>query len=157
MTKLDVKDKKILKVLEKNARALIKDISKKTGVPRDSVNYRIKKLKAEGIIKEFVPICDTNKMGCPVYTWVNMELQQFDEKVERQFQSFLKQHPNIVYIAKVTGAYHYIFTIATKTIKELDEVLRSILSKFPGVVKSYNTSLMIEEVQYDTFYRLIKE
>ncbi len=157
MFKLNRKDRAILRALEEDGRALIKDISKKTGIPRDSVNYRIKRMCAEGMIKGFAPICDTNKLGHPVYTWVCMELQQFDEKIERAFQLFLKANPHVIYIAKVTGTYHYIVTMATRTIQELDTVLRQILSKFPRLVKSYNTSLMIEEVMYDSFYRLIEE
>ncbi|MBU1201506.1 MAG: Lrp/AsnC family transcriptional regulator [Nanoarchaeota archaeon] len=154
--KLDNKDKLIIQALEEDGRALIKDISKKTKIPRDSVNYRIKKLRSEGVIKGFSPICDTNNMGHPIYTWVNLQLQGFDNDIENKFKSFLKFHPNIIYIAKVTGQYHYIFTVATRTINEFDEVLRTILSQFPNLIKTYNTSLMIEEVQYDTFYRLIK-
>ena len=155
--KLDKKDKKILAALEEDGRALIRDLSKRTKIPRDSVNYRIKKMKSEKVIKGFAPICDTNKMGYPVYTRVNLQLQNFDKEIEKKFQAFLKTLPDVVYVAKVTGAYHYIFTIATKTIQDLDETLRDILSKFPTIIKTYNTSLMIEEVQYDTFYRLIDE
>ena len=44
--KLDKKDKAIIKALEEDGRALIRDIAKKTGIPRDSVNYRIKKLRS---------------------------------------------------------------------------------------------------------------
>lgn len=153
--KLDKKDKKIMKALEEDGRSLIRDISKNTGVPRDSVNYRIRKMCSNKVIKGFAPICDTNKMGYPVYTWVNLQLQNFDNATEKKFQSFLKTLPNIIYVAKVTGAYHYIFTIATKTIQELDEILKGIFSKYPNTIKTYNTSLMVDEVQYDTFYKLI--
>ena len=153
--KLDKKDRAIIEALQVNGRALIKDISKKTGIPRDSVNYRITKLLANGVIKGFAPICDTNKLGYPIYTWVHVRLQQFDEETEKKFQNFLKQNPNIIYVAKVTGSYHYIFTVVTKTIADLDAVLRSVLAKFPNLIKDYSTSLMIEEVQYDTFYRLV--
>ena len=154
--KLDNKDKIIIKALEEDGRALIKDISKKTKIPRDSVNYRIKKLREEGVIKAIVPICDTNKMNKPIYTWLNIQLQQFDEQTEKKFQNYLKSQNNIIYIGKVTGAYHYIITIATKTIQDLDNVLRDILAKFPNIIKTYNTSLMVEEIQYDTFYKLIE-
>lgn len=155
MNKLDSKDKKIIKSLEENARASIKEIEKKTGIQRDSVNYRIKKLISQKVIKGFVPICDTNKLGYPVYTWMNIKLQQSDEELEQKFNSFLKGIPNILYIAKVTGAYHYVLTIATHDLQELDKIIKQIISKYPNMIKEYNSSLMIDEVQYDTFYRLI--
>ena len=154
--KLDQKDRDILMYLEKNGRALIKDISNKTGIPRDSVNYRIKRLLSEGVIKGFAPICDTNKLGLPIYNYVILQLQHYDEEVEKKFKSFLKSIPEVIYIAQITGAYHYIFTMATENIEAFDRTLRMILNKFPDIVKSYTTSLLVEEVQYDTFYRLIR-
>ena len=42
--KLDAKDKKIISALMENARYSIAEIAKKTGLRRDSVIYRIKKL-----------------------------------------------------------------------------------------------------------------
>lgn len=155
--KIDGKDRLILHALEDGGRSQIKTVSKKTRIPPDSVKYRLNKLLSNGIIKGFVPICDTNKLGYPVYTWVNIILQQFDEGTEKKFEAYLREVPNIIYIAKITGAYHYTFTISTKTIQDLDRILKEIFGKFPGLIKEYNTSLMIREVQYDTFYRLLPE
>ena len=45
--------------------------------------------------------------------------------------------------------------MATKNIQEFDAFIREVLGRFPNLVKNYNTSLLIEEMQYDTFYRLI--
>ena len=154
---VDSKDRLILHSLEDNGRSQLKIIAKKTRIPPDSVKYRLNKLLSSGIIKGFVPICDTNKLGYPVYTWVNIILQQFDESIEKKFESYLREVPHIIYIAKITGAYHYTFTICTKTIQDLDRILKEIFGKFPGLIKEYNTSLMIREVQYDTFYRLLPE
>jgi Lrp/AsnC family transcriptional regulator, leucine-responsive regulatory protein len=153
--KLDKKDKAIIKALEEDGRALIRDIAKKTGIPRDSVNYRIKKLRKEKVIKGFAVVCDTNKLGKPIFTWVNVQLQQFDSEKEKKFEAFLKQVSHVVYLSKVTGNYHYMFAVATKTIQDLDKTLKKILNKFPNLVKTYNTSLVVEEIQYDSFYRLI--
>jgi Lrp/AsnC family transcriptional regulator, leucine-responsive regulatory protein len=152
---LDNKDKAILEQLEKDARMQIKNISKKTGIPADTINYRIKKMLNNGIIKGFSPVCDTTKLGKPIYSWVNLTLQKYDSKFDDAFISYLRSLPEIVYVAKVTGAYHYLFTVATASIKEFDIVFKKILEKFSDAIKSYNTSLMIEEIQYDTFHRLI--
>lgn len=153
---LDIKDKAILEQLEKDGRMQIKQISKKTGIPADTINYRIKKMISNGIIKGFSPICDTNKLGRPIYSWVNLTIQKYDHEFDKNFISYLRSLPEIIYIAKVTGAYHYLFTVATSSIKEFDEVFKKILEKFSDAIKSYNTSLMIEEMQYDTFHRLIE-
>jgi Lrp/AsnC family leucine-responsive transcriptional regulator len=152
---LDKKDRAILKSLEKDSRALIKTISKETGIPRDVVNYRIKRMKKEGVIKGFVPICDTERMGYPLFTWVHLELQQLDAENEKAFITYLQGVENVVYIVKTTGAYHYIIAIAARSVANLDDILRKSLSQFPNLIKNYTTSLIVEEIQYDSFHRLI--
>ncbi len=153
--KLDKWDREILKALEDDGRALIKDISAKTGIPRDSVNYRIRKMRDEGVIMRIIPVCDTTKMGYPVFTYVSFELQQFGGEPEKGFLNLLKGSRNVVYIGRVTGNYHYVVAMASRTIKEHDESLRHIVSKFPKLIKNYHTALIIEETLYDTFHRLI--
>jgi len=74
MTKLDGKDKKILKALDQNARLSIANISRKTGIQRDSVLYRINKMKKEGVIKFFHTALDPVILGYPVYSFVNFVL-----------------------------------------------------------------------------------
>lgn len=154
--RLDMKDGKILQALEQNGRAMIKEISKKTGIPPDSVNYRIKKMVKSKVIKNFAPICDTYKLGYPLYVWVHFTLQNFDKVDEENFKNYLSGLKNTVYIAKVTGRYHYILNFAAKSIEGLDNILRGILSRFPNLIKDYHTSLMVSEVKYDTFYKLIE-
>ena len=43
--KLDSKDKKILELLYKNSRTPVSEIARKTGIPKDSVLYRVKRLE----------------------------------------------------------------------------------------------------------------
>lgn len=110
---------------------------------------------SEGVIKKIIPICDVMKMGYPLYTYLFFELQQFDADTEKKFVSFLKGHKNSVYIARLTGNYHYLLAVSSRDIREQDEIIRSIVSKFPNLIKNYHTALLIEETQYDTFHKLI--
>src|SRR3989344_5904081 len=98
--KLDQKDKKILKVLDKNARISIADISRKTGIQRDSVLYRINKMEKQEAIKFFHTVLDPTLLGYPIYTFVNFVLYNLTEENEKSFLSFLKNHSNVVYVAK---------------------------------------------------------
>ena len=50
---LDEIDEKIIKELSKNARINIVDLSKKTNLTRDIINYRLKKLTKEKIIVQY--------------------------------------------------------------------------------------------------------
>jgi len=63
MINIDRKNKKILYELDLNARRSGSYIGKKVGLHRNVVEYRIKRLKETGIIKNFYTIIDTSKLG----------------------------------------------------------------------------------------------
>ena len=60
---LDDIDKEILKVLQKNSRTPLREISKRVGLAESTVYERIKKLKGKGIIKRFTIIPDPESLG----------------------------------------------------------------------------------------------
>jgi len=154
--KLDNKDKKILKVLDRNARLSISGISKKTGIPRDSVLYRIKRMQKLKVIRFFHPVLDPNTLGYPVNIFVNFVLQNLTEKNEQEFLSFLNNHPNITYVAKTTGKWDFTISIAAKNLKHFDNIIRGIRIKFPKMIKEYETASIIEEYKYDYMFDLIR-
>lgn len=155
MVKLDKKDKKILEIISNNARLSIAEISKKTQIQRDSVLYRIKKMKKKGVIKFFHSVLDPTVMGYPIYSFVNFVLHNLSEQEEKRFISFLKSHPNIVYVAKTTGRWDLMINTAVKDLRHFDEILSQIRMKFPKIIKEYESSPIIREYKYDYMVDLI--
>ncbi len=51
--RIDKKDRAILKLLNSNSRLGYRDISRQTGIPEDTVRYRLFLLKKSGVIKRF--------------------------------------------------------------------------------------------------------
>ena len=154
-SKLDLKDKKILKILDRNARATVAKIERKTGIQRDSIVYRIKRMQKLGVIKYFHTVLDPVALGYPVYTFVNFILQNMSENTENSFIQFLKKHPNVTYIAKTTGKWDFTINIAAKNLKHFNEILTEIRRKFSKIIKDYEVSSIIEEIKYDYMVDLI--
>jgi len=153
--KLDKKDKKILKELYKDGRMPISEISKKTGIQRDSINYRIKKMLKEDVISFIIPILNPPKMGFPTINSVTLELQNLGEEVEKKFVNFLKQNKNVIYIAPLSGRWDYLITIVARDPGHFSKILRGIRSKFSSIIKSYESSTIISEPKYEMMLDLI--
>jgi len=154
--KLDKKDKLILEILQKNARTPMSKIARTTGIPRDSINYRIKRLEKLKVIRFHHALINPSKLGFPLYTAVQLSLSNFDEKTEEQLISYLTAHPNIVYVAKTTGKWDIMLGICSKDFKQFDEIMRSIRIKYSNILKDYETSSIIQEYKYDFMYDLIR-
>lgn len=156
MIKLDEKDKKIVETLSKNGRAHVSEIAKKTGIPRDSVNYRLQRLRKSGAIRYFATIMDPAKMGYPVFAYVNITIKDFSLNERKRFESFLINHPKVVYGVRISGKYHYTIAIASHNLEHFDAILGMILDNFSNFIKDYDSSAIIDEFKYDTYSGLIE-
>jgi DNA-binding Lrp family transcriptional regulator len=89
MKRLDLKDRKILYELDINSRQSFNELSKKVGLSKDSVIYRIKKLQDSGIIKHFHTVIDVGKLGFISFR-LYLKLQNSTPQKEAEIIKFLK-------------------------------------------------------------------
>jgi DNA-binding Lrp family transcriptional regulator len=63
LNSLEKKDIKIISLLKNNARASIREISKKTGIRPSTVHQRIKRMLENGVIEKFTIKLNDDKVG----------------------------------------------------------------------------------------------
>jgi len=153
--KLDNKDKKILTVLNNNARSSIAEISKKTGIQRDSTIYRINKLRKQKVIRYFHTQLNPSAMGYPINSFVNFKLHNVSAEKEKKFAMFVKKHSNIRYVAKTTGTWDFTISILAKDLAHFNKIITEIRRKFPTTIKEYDSAAVIEELKLDDMTGLI--
>ena len=156
MQKLDKTDKKILTILDKDARASVSDVARKTGLDRDVVHYRIQRLIKQKYILFFHTALDPVKLGYPVYSYVNLSLQNFNEEKEIKFYNTLKKHKNIVYVAKTSGKWDCIIAITAKDLLHFDNIMKDIRREFSDLIKDFDVSSIVEQFKFDSMVDLIE-
>ncbi len=153
---LDAKDKKILEVLQKNARLPVSKISKEVSMPADSVKYRIRRLEKLGVIRFYHAVLNFALLGNPMYSYTFFSLYAMEEDKEREFVNYLISEPKISWISKTSGKWDFIIGTCTKDFKELDELLQKVRRRFVKYIKDFNTSSTIEEYKWDFMYDSIE-
>ena len=78
--KLDKTDRKILEILQSNAKITNAQLSKDIGLSPAPTLERVKKLENSGIIKSYHAILDTNHIGLGVNTFVLVTLKGHNKK-----------------------------------------------------------------------------
>mgnify|MGYP000619078077 FL=1 len=121
--KLDRIDKKLLEILQDNAKTPYSKISEMLGVSEATVHLRIKKLMKFGVIKRFQAIVDPEKVGKKVLAIV--AITAVPQKYERVLEE-LKKMPEIYEIYDVTGEYYTITKVRVSNRDELARVLDKI-------------------------------
>jgi DNA-binding Lrp family transcriptional regulator len=153
--KLDVKDKKILEQLQKNARQTIAEIAKKTRLPRDVVIYRIKKMEENKVIRAHHTMLNPSMLGYPLYSYVYFSCYNLKLEEESKFINYLKVHKNIIYVAKNSGKYDFTIGICAKDYLGFDEIIREVRQKFIDVIKEITITPIIQEYKFDWMVDLI--
>lgn len=97
--KLDTIDEDILKILSSNARITILELMDKSGLTRDIIAYRLKKLAKEGIIRQYRILIDLQKIEHRLYKII-LRLHSLTTEKEKALMAYVALHPNGVQYLK---------------------------------------------------------
>lgn len=141
----DDKDREILRLITPNARMTSVEISKKTKISLSNVNYRIKKMINNGIIKDFRLILDLQKIG---YYWYKIELQLDDLNIKKSMLEYFHRHPNIIYAYETISENDLELEMEVKSYEEFRTILDDIRSLFGKSIKKYHHLLWYKEHKF---------
>ena len=117
---MDNIDKKILFLLQENARHPLKYLASKVFLSSPAVSARIDRLEKEKIITGYHADIDPAKLGYHVTAFINMSL---DPKQKPVFYPFIEECPNVPECNCVTGAYSMLIKVAFQSTMELDSFI----------------------------------
>ena len=139
---LDDTDRRIIEVLERDARTSLRGIAEEVGVSLGTVSNRVKKLEDNGVIKDYRVILDSEKVGWNLNVVIGLRIQkgrliEIQEKIARD---------NRVYgVYDVTGEFDSMVIARAVDRSDLDDLSKNVLS-VDGVVRSV-THLVLNTVK----------
>ncbi len=146
--KLDLKDKKILFELDKNSRANLSEISKKVKLSKEVVFHRINRLTDEKIIKSFLVIPATYRLGLTGYK-VYLKLTNTSHEIINGFIEYLQREPSVYWTSICKGRWDFIFGIWANNMHDFFIVYNKMLDKFSKYIQEKELSITVENIQYN--------
>lgn len=114
---MDRIDKKILKLLQENARYPLKHLAQKVFLSSPAVSTRIERMEKAGIITGYHASVDPVKLGYHITAFINLTL---DPKQKEEFYPYVTACPNVLECNCVTGVYSIMLKVAFPSTTELD-------------------------------------
>jgi DNA-binding Lrp family transcriptional regulator len=145
---LDSKDHKILYHLFLNSRQSLSSVAKKVGLQKSVVEYRIRRLQTNGIIKNFNAMIDVFKLGFSVYR-LNIVLQYASPDKEKEIINHFINHNNTWTIASTKGRYDLIITILVKSPNHFYSFYEQTLRQYRNYFKEIFFSQLYESFGYE--------
>jgi Lrp/AsnC family leucine-responsive transcriptional regulator len=147
---LNEADKKILKELSKNARINIVDLAEKTGLTRDIINYRLKKLIKEKIIVQYRCYLNLQNLNINHYKII-FRTKNFDEQTEKQIKQYVASHKKATQFLKLIGSWDLEIEFETENEDELYKILTDIRKRFSNVIRDFDILIITETYKYNYF------
>lgn len=144
---MDKRDKHILRVLERNARASLKEIAKETSIPISVVSNRLNAMRENGLIEGYRVVISPKKMGKDTLAFISLDLY-FDPGKGlglNKIVSQLSKLPNVEEAFLLTGETDAMLKLRVKEVSDVNKFIHDhLISK--EYIKSVRTSIVLEPI-----------
>ena len=114
---MDDIDRKILRLLQENARISLKTIAEKTFLSSPAVSARIERMERDGIISGYHAAIDPMRLGYHIIAFINLDVLPEDKP---RFYAYAEGVPNVLECSCVTGEFSMLLKVAFQSTMELD-------------------------------------
>ena len=121
--RLDRIDKKILIILQRNAKITNSKLSKEIGLSPAPTLERVRKLESNGIISGYHAKLDKSKIGLGVSTFVMVSLKVHNKKNLLSFLDKIKDLENVVECHHITGSADFILKVVAENIESYQDLM----------------------------------
>jgi Lrp/AsnC family transcriptional regulator for asnA, asnC and gidA len=133
--KIDDLDLEILKLLVSNARIPTLEIAKKLKLNVKTIQLRIKRLLELKVILGFTVEIDLDKIG---YQGWKVDFYLSECSKINQIIKYLEKNPYLLCVDYTIGYADLELEINVRNIKQLNDIIEDLHSKFPKIIRSYS-------------------
>lgn len=151
--KLDVIDRKLLEMLQKDTKKTTKELSDKLNLSVTAVYERVKKLEREGVIKNYIAILDKSKVSKSFVVFCHVKLTQHNIDLIKHFEKQILKLDEVLECFHVSGDYDYILKIFVEDMEAYREFMVTKLTTIKDIGSTHST-FMIGEVKNTTAFKL---
>ncbi|TAE48844.1 MAG: Lrp/AsnC family transcriptional regulator [Cytophagia bacterium] len=146
--KLDQTDRKILQILQTNAKVTNAKLAQEVGLSPAPTLERVKKLESLGIIKSYHAMLDHTKVGLGVQTFVQVFLHSHKKSVLDAFVEKINLIENVVECHHITGSCDFLLKVIATDINAYQKLLLEQISEIEEI--SNMQSMVILSTEKDS-------
>jgi Lrp/AsnC family leucine-responsive transcriptional regulator len=148
---LDKKDTLLIEFLESNCRITNSEIAKRLNISKQNVEYRIKKLELQGIIKGYYPVINFGKLGY-YYIRITFSLQHaLDTKSQELFQ-YLKEKKEFFWVFHISGHGDIGAALLVKDLDDYKEHINELYQEFGEYISNLEETIVTSLNYYSYSY-----
>lgn len=143
---IDRFDRKILALLQEDARLTNNDISARINLSPSQCSRRRQRLEEEGLIRGYRAELDRDKLGFSLVSMVSVTLATHNRDNARRFAELVSRLPEVQEAHALTGEMDYVLKIVTPDLKSLSEFVNAVLLPHDSV-QHVKTAIVLETLK----------
>ena len=148
-TSLGAIDRRILAVLQENARVSNVELAESAGVSASPCWRRVRELERTGVISRYVTLVDPAALGLPVSVFIQVSLEKQVESALEVFKNAILQRPEVMECYLMTGDADYMLRVVVADLEAYERFLMDHLTRVPAVA-NIRSSFALKQVKYRT-------
>jgi Lrp/AsnC family leucine-responsive transcriptional regulator len=151
--KLDRIDRRILELLQADARLTNQDIAERVNLSPSPCLRRIKRLESEGVIQRYVALVDPASVGLGLLAYVNVRLDKHNARSGKTplevFRAAVQAWPEVVACYALTGEMDYLLRVQVEDLDHFSRFVMDTLLKHPSVL-DVRSSFALDRIKETT-------
>jgi Lrp/AsnC family leucine-responsive transcriptional regulator len=130
---MDATDRRIVGLLESNARLTYGEVGKRVGLAASSVHDRVRKLEKAGVLRGYRADVDFGAVGLPITAFVSLALRPSSPA---DIPARVAELPLVESLYSVAGDNSYVLVVRAPSTTALEELLDALRAKLEVVTRS---------------------
>jgi Lrp/AsnC family leucine-responsive transcriptional regulator len=141
---IDLTDRRILEILQQDARTTHRALAKAVGLTVSSAWERVKRLERDGFILGYRTVITPSMLGADLDVVARLELRSMNPTAFRHFEAALKSSPGVLGAKRMGNPGAYLLRLASRDSVAWTE---GVVEKLGLSVITFETQLVVEEIK----------
>ena len=145
---LDEIDRNILTALQKDAAQSVDMLAETVNLSRNACWRRVKRLEADGILKQRVALVDAEAVGLGLSVYLMVKTNQHEPAWLKQFGAAIAEMPEIVGAHRMSGELDYVLRVRVADVPAYDRFYQRLIAKVS--IADVSASFVMEDIKDTT-------
>lgn len=133
---LNEKDLELIRALRKDSRKPIAALAKELGVPRATLQDRVRKLVKEGAIKRFTIVPDFSKLGRQITAFVMVSFSPVPGLSQRELAREISEIEDVQEVHLISGQWDILVKVRVSKVEDVGKLVIDRIRSIRGVAKT---------------------
>lgn len=133
---LDQTDRRILEILQQDARLSNAELAERVNLSTSSCHRRVRLMEQSGLIEKYVALLSPEALGLTLTVFIEVALNRKDKKTRDDFMAQVRERPEVLECHFISGEYDNLLRVVVDDIAAYREFILDELLAIPQVEKT---------------------